>query len=36
MTKKKKKKKKKKKIDEELNNFFGTITQNIDEKNDKI
>ena len=32
----KKKKKKKKKIDEELNNFFGTIKQNIDEKNDKI
>ena len=30
------KKKKKKKFDEELNNFFGTITQNIDEKNDKI
>ena len=32
----KKKKKKKKKIYEQLNNFFGTITQKIDEKNDKI
>ena len=32
----KKKKKKKKKIDEEIKNFFLTIKQNIDEKNDKI